>query len=100
MKEKSVAKKMPGKTQRGADHGSELARINRITGQIEGIRRMIEERAYCPDIITQIQAARSALGSLQASILSGHLQHCVENGIKQGDARKLLDELTDIFKRG
>ncbi len=86
----------------GADNRAELARVNRIRGQIEGIARMIDEKAYCPDIITQIQAARSALGSLQAAVLASHLKHCVKSGLKKStgkDSDELLEELLAIFKQ-
>ena len=86
----------------GTDNRAELLRVNRIRGQLEGIGRMIEEKAYCPDIITQIQAVRSALGSLQATVLTAHLQDCVRKGLKKGDeqaSEELLEELLSIFKR-
>ena len=86
---------------RGANHKSSLTRVNRIKGQVEGIARMIDEQAYCPEIITQIQAARSALASLQATLLSGHLSDCVAQGIKKGssaDSEILIKELLTIFK--
>lgn len=86
---------------KGADHSKELFRVNRIRGQVEGIGRMIEEKAYCPDIITQIQAVRSALASLQGVILTAHLEHCVKDAFKKGqgkDADELVGELIGIFK--
>ena len=86
----------------GADSRAELARVNRIRGQVDGIARMLEERVYCPDIITQIQAVRSALGSLQAAVLASHLQDCVKTRLKKGDEKdsaELLEELVSIFKR-
>jgi CsoR family transcriptional regulator, copper-sensing transcriptional repressor len=85
----------------GTDHKKELARVNRIKGQVEGIGRMIEKRAYCPHIITQIQAVRSALASLQAAVLKGHLEGCVKDGIRKGaykEAEELINELSGIFK--
>ena len=89
-----------GATKLGADNSAELARVNRIRGQVEGISRMISEKAYCPDIITQIQAVRSALGSLQGAVLSSHLNHCVRGGLRGGarETDRLLDELLQIFK--
>ena len=86
---------------KGADNVGELSRVNRIRGQVEGISRMIQEQAYCPDIITQIQAVRSALGSLQAAVLKSHLQHCVKKGLKTADEKQseqLLEELLAVFK--
>ena len=57
-----------------------LKRLRRIEGQVRGLQKMIEEDRYCPDIITQIQAVRSSLASLQAVLLQGHLEHCVKSG--------------------
>jgi CsoR family transcriptional regulator, copper-sensing transcriptional repressor len=86
---------------KGTDHTAELSRVNRIKGQVEGIGRMIEKRTYCPQIITQIQAVRSSLASLQAVLLKGHLEHCVKDGLrgaKASDADELVNELIGIFK--
>jgi DNA-binding FrmR family transcriptional regulator len=89
-------------TKKGADHKAHLSRVNRIKGQVEGIGRMIEERAYCPNIITQIQAVRSALGSLQGIILADHLKACVKDGLRKSDDReseRLITELIAIFQK-
>ena len=89
-------------TKRGSDNKKELSRINRIKGQVEGVSRMIQEQAYCPSILTQIQAVRSALASLQASILANHLEHCVRDGLKKGgstEADQLVNELVSLFKQ-
>lgn len=59
------------------DHGAQLSRLNRISGQLNGVKRMIEERRYCPDILTQVRAARAALRSVELLILGTHLRHCV-----------------------
>ena len=86
----------------GTDNKKEISRINRIKGQVEGVGRMIEEQAYCPDILTQIQAVRSALASLQASILANHLEHCVRDGLKKGGSKEtneLISELVTLFKQ-
>jgi len=91
----------PKSEKEGADNRNQLSRVNRIRGQIDGIGRLIEEKAYCPHILTQIQAARSALASLQASILANHLEHCVRAGLKKnsgGDINNLVAELIGIFK--
>ena len=85
----------------GSDHSEQLVRLNRIKGQIDGISRMIHEKAYCPNIVVQIQAARSALASLQGAILKTHLEHCVKEGFKKGNSRdvdELVGELIGIFK--
>lgn len=83
------------------DHTSELNRINRIQGQLEGIKRMIKERTYCPDIITQTSAAKSAITSLEAAILEKHLSACVREAFKTSstDSEKKIKELLKIFKK-
>lgn len=83
-------------------HRCDLPRINRVGGQIEGVKAMIEEGRYCPDILTQIRAIRSALKSLESNILERHLSHCVSDAIKSGtekDRQKKLEEIKEIFRR-
>lgn len=81
------------------DHGAQLPKLNRVSGQIEGIRSMIVEKRYCPDIMTQLRAARSALKSIEASILEAHLSACVADAMHSGDVESKISELKDIFKR-
>ena len=64
------------------DHSKEISRLNRISGQIEGVKKMIEERRYCPDILTQLRAVSSATKSLEASVLEAHLGSCVADAFK------------------
>ncbi len=75
-----------------------LNRIKRIEGQIRGIGRMIDEDAYCTDVITQITAANAALDALNREILSNHIKTCVEKDIKDGK-ESTVDELLDILKK-
>lgn len=85
------------------DHSKQLHRINRIVGQLEGIKKMISNREYCPKIITQIQATRAALKSLESVVLEKHLGMCVTeafNSKSQSEANKKLEELMDVFRRG
>ena len=58
-----------------ADHRSHLSRVNRIEGQVRGVKNMIEEGKYCVDILTQIKAIRSALKGLELQILEAQLGH-------------------------
>jgi len=53
------------------------ARINRVAGQVSGIKKMVEDDRYCLDILSQISAARSALDALGVELLTGHLESCV-----------------------
>ncbi len=83
-------------------HMSEIGKLNRISGQVEGIKRMIEEHRYCPDILTQLRAARSAIRSVEANILETHLQSCVTDAMISGDQKQTkakIAELKDLFKR-
>lgn len=68
-------------------------RLNRITGQINAISKMIDEESVpCEDILIQINAAKSALHKVGQIILEGHLHHCVRDGIEHGDADKTIAE--------
>jgi DNA-binding FrmR family transcriptional regulator len=80
-------------------------RVSRISGQIEGLRRMIDEDRYCVDILTQIAAVRSALDSLGVTLLSDHIQHCVTGSEHaHGHAKKqspeaLAEEVQTVLQR-
>lgn len=67
-------------------------RLNRIEGQIRGIKGMIEKDVYCDDIITQLSATQSALNSVAKILLEGHLKGCVVDRLSEGD-EEVLDEL-------
>jgi len=83
------------------DHSSQINRIRRMIGQLEGVQRMIEERRYCPDILTQTRAVSSAVHALEASILETHLRSCVTEALiaNKEEKEKKLSELLEIFKR-
>lgn len=80
------------------DTKSLLNRLSRIEGQIRGIRRMVEEEAYCIDIITQVSAAGSALNSFAKVILSEHIRHCVADDVREGNQDK-IDELINTLQK-
>ena len=73
-------------------------RLNRISGQLNGIRGMLEENRYCGDILTQVAAVESALQAFGYCILEEHLQTCVADGVRQGDPEILGEALTLIKK--
>ncbi len=79
------------------DHSSELNRLNRIKGQIDGVEKMIRENRYCPDIVVQIKAARSALRSLEANIVESHIKHCVTAAIKSRDQKTINQKLEEVL---
>ena len=83
-------------------HKESLNRLARISGQLNGIQRMIEKEKYCIDIITQIQAARAALRSLELKILEKHMHHCVSDAFQSGDsdnAEQKMEELLKVMKK-
>lgn len=79
------------------DHTGELRRLSRIKGQVEGIERMIQDRRYCPEIVHQIKAARSALKSLEVSIIEGHMKHCVKAAITSRNKEVIQEKMDEIL---
>lgn len=75
-----------------------LNRLNRIEGQIRGIRGMVEKNAYCVDILTQSAAASAALNSFNKVLLSNHIHTCVADGIRQGD-EEVVEELVKMIQK-
>jgi DNA-binding FrmR family transcriptional regulator len=75
-----------------------VTRLNRIEGQIRGIKAMIEKDTYCDDVITQISATQSALNSVGKLLLEGHLRTCVVERIQEGD-EEIIDELLVTVQR-
>lgn len=80
------------------DHSASKKRINRVKGQLDAVARMIEEREYCPDIIQQIRAARSALGGLEAEVLRGHLRGCVKKAFESENTFEVNDKIEEILQ--
>lgn len=83
-------------------HEENLKRLARIEGQVRGIRRMIEEKEYCIDIITQVQAVQSALGAVGRKVLEKHLDMCVTKTIRsksREDTDEKIQELMKVMKR-
>ena len=79
-----------------------LKRLSRIEGQVRGVARMVEEDRYCVEVMTQLNAVRSALRAVEEELLKDHVAHCVENAIRSGDAddqRRKVAELIDVLGR-
>jgi len=84
------------------EHRENLDRLARAEGQVRGIRRMIEEGAYCIDIVTQIQAVESALGAVARRVLQKHIDHCVADAMRSGtesEADEKVEELMRVLER-
>ena len=73
-------------------------RINKIIGQLYAIDKMIEADVPCEDVLIQINAAKSALHKVGQVVLEGHLNHCVRDGIEQGDADKTIAEFSKAIE--
>ena len=74
-------------------------RLNRIIGQIQAIDRMLEQDVPCEDVLSQINAAKSALHKAGQVVLEGHLKHCVRDGIEHGDADKTIENFAKAVER-
>lgn len=75
-----------------------INRLNRIEGQIRGIKAMVENDRYCADIITQVAAADAALGSFNRELLTSHINSCVVNDIRD-EKEGAVDELVALLKK-
>ncbi|MBI5210084.1 MAG: metal-sensitive transcriptional regulator [Elusimicrobia bacterium] len=78
--------------------GERVRRLNRIEGQVRGIRKMVEEGRYCIDIARQVKAARAALKQAGIEILDGHLRTCVTAAIQSRDKARIDAKLDEIKK--
>ena len=79
-----------------------VKRLNRIAGQAKGVARMIEEDRYCIDVLTQMQAIKSALAKVESAVLKRHAATCVSQAIASGDEaeqRQKFSELVDLIER-
>lgn len=75
-----------------------LNRLNRIEGQIRGIKNMVEEGRYCVDILTQVSAIQAALNSFNKILLSSHIKSCVVEDIRSGN-EEVVDELCRTIQK-
>ena len=84
------------------DHDKQLPRLRRIEGQVRGIQKMITERRYCVDILTQLRALEGAVQQVEKNILEDHLNHCVQQAITQSDpvaAQLKIQEIVKLFEK-
>jgi DNA-binding FrmR family transcriptional regulator len=78
-----------------------LKRLKNIEGHVRGIERMVENDAYCIDVIGQIQAVQAALNKVSAMILDGHLNSCLITAVRGDDPEereRVLKEITGVFE--
>jgi DNA-binding FrmR family transcriptional regulator len=82
------------------DNDTSLRRLKNVEGHLRGVIRMVEEDAYCIDVIRQIQAVEAALNKVSAQILEDHLNSCViaaVNGDNPSERQRVLKEITEVF---
>jgi len=76
-----------------------MNRLRRIEGQVRGLQKMVDEEQYCIDIITQSSAIRNALSAVEDLTLENHLSEHVIHQMKQGEEKKAISEIINIFKK-
>jgi DNA-binding FrmR family transcriptional regulator len=81
-----------------ADKKSLLNRLASIEGHLKGIRKMVEDDAYCVDVLHQTYAVERALKKFEGAILEGHLSSCVPAGIREGREAEIIRELAGLFE--
>ena len=75
-----------------------IHRLNRIEGQIRGVRGMVEKNAYCPEMLVQVAAANAALNSFTRVLLANHIRTCVTQDIRDGN-EDTIDELVATLQK-
>ena len=92
MEERTCDCAVKHKHRQAAEEKDLLNRLNRIEGQIRGIKSMVEDERYCVDILTQVSAVQAALNSFNKVVLSSHIKSCVVDQIQDGNL-EAVDEL-------
>ena len=86
-------------TERGEEEREKLIhRLNRIEGQIRGIRAMVERDAYCPDILMQSAAVNAAVNAFNKELIASHIHHCVVRDVREGNDG-VIDELVETLQK-
>lgn len=83
------------------EHKDLMNRLNRIEGQIRGVKGMLDEEAYCPDILIQVSAITAALNSFNKVLLANHIESCVVDDLKEnkeGTVEELVSLLQKLMK--
>ncbi len=75
-----------------------LKRLAYIEGHIKGIRKMVEDDQYCVDILKQTYAVQRAIAKFESTMLRGHLNTCVPNGIREGNEQSIIEELSELYE--
>ena len=79
-------------------HEEQLERLNKIEGQIKGVRKMIDERRYCIDIILQIKAIGGGLDKIRLGVLESHIHHCVKESAEANNPTMLEEKVLELVQ--
>ena len=81
-----------------AEYEALIRRLNRIEGQVRGVRGMVEKDAYCTDILTQVSAIQSALNAFSRELLASHIRTCVAADLQQGRTESVEELVRTVEK--
>ena len=98
MEEASCCRTHKTKTRSPEEYKRLIHRLNRIEGQVRGIKGMIEKNAYCTDILTQVAAVNAALNAFNKELLASHIRTCVADDIRAGKD-ETIDELLAALQK-
>lgn len=80
------------------EYENQIPGLNRVEGQIKGIKRMIEERRYCVDILTQLKAAKAAIHKVEREVLKTHMQHCLKNAVSSQNETEIQNKIDELMQ--
>ena len=82
-------------------HKEHVGKLNRVSGQVEAIKRMINDGKYCVDIMTQMRAARRALKAIELAVLKTHMNSCLTQASSHGvnEQSKTIEEIVKLLKK-
>lgn len=86
------------KQNKNPSHHAELIRLNRISGQVEGVKKMIEEERYCVDILMQIKAVRAAIKTVELNVLERHMQMCLNKACLNNNSEEITAKIMELSK--
>lgn len=79
------------------EHSAQLGNLNRIEGQVKGIKRMIEERRYCVEILTQLKAVKAALHKVEQEVLKAHIQGCLKTAVEAKNDVEVQNKINEVM---
>jgi DNA-binding FrmR family transcriptional regulator len=93
-----VGEKIKTLSSKHPDHSTELSRLRKISGQLQGIERMIQERRYCPEVVQQIRAASSALKAVEIAVITKHMNQCLTEAAHSRDPEPFQRKISELIR--